>query len=146
MPEGYAEILNPLNGEARVYGAKGREWGLIFDLDACTKLEEQNGGVGIPALILRMTINPSVSDLRRLITVGAAAYLRRNYGAQDKVTPTTALDVIAEGGGLTHLTKVLVVSLSKAEGLNLNPDRDERQEDDEETGGGADPPDHDATS
>lgn len=132
-----AEIENRVTGQCRLSTKAGREYHLLFDMEAVAEVEAMSGGVGIMDLLMRQ---PGVTMLVRMIVAGSKGYARRNPGVR-AINPTLAMKLVRDCGGLQDLSGPVAECVCRAEGMGLfDVDDDGEGEVDDEGGGGNDPP------
>jgi hypothetical protein len=134
-----AVIENTITGQCLLTTRAGREYRLVFDMEAVAEVEAMSGGVGIMDLLMRQ---PGVTMLVRMFVAGSKGYARRNPGARP-INPTLAMKLIRECGGLQDLSGPVAECVCRAEGMGLfdvDEDGEGRDEGDDEGGGGNDPP------
>lgn len=120
-----AKIVNDLTGEALLTDDAGREYHLVFDLQAVMNVEALSGHAP-----LQVMGNPSVTDCVSMIVAGSAGYQRRSPGGK-KVDGKLAMRILIDSGGYRRLAPVLAMSMSCAEGLGLDDDGSDDSDGDE---------------
>lgn len=114
-----ARVLNDVTGEAVLADKEGREYHVIFDLQAVMALEKLSGRSAFDIV----NEGPTISDCVCMILAGAAGYSRRDSGAH-RVNGNLAQRIFQDSGGFLAVAPTLAESLSCAEALGLQSSTD----------------------
>ncbi len=109
-----AKLLNQVTGECVISG-KGRDYNLVFDVDAVLSLEKLAGRSAVA--IINDTSN---TDCILMIMCGHAGWQRRNPGNGQRLNGNLAKRIFLDSGGYAGLSFVLGDSLSRAEGMGFD--------------------------
>lgn len=132
-------MSNPLRGEVLLEGESGKEYGIVYTVDALLMIESkvQFG----PLDLINRAVNQqlTMTELTVCVWAGMEGY-RRAHGAGGKpVNPAVAPKVITDCGGYLQVMIAVAQSLTQSQALGLTSDEDEDDEEPDPTGTGDEP-------